>query len=30
MDECCAVTTIPERQRRVFRTVLWINVGMFM
>lgn len=30
MDECCAVTTISGQQRRVFRTVLWINVCMFM
>lgn len=30
MDECCAVTSISERQRRVFRAVLWINVCMFI
>jgi Co/Zn/Cd efflux system component len=30
MDECCTVTTISERQRSVFRTVLWINVFMFI
>jgi Co/Zn/Cd efflux system component len=30
MDECCAVITISERQRRVFLTVLWINGGMFI
>ncbi len=30
MDECCNVTSIPDRQRRVFRTVLAINVGMFL
>lgn len=30
MDECCAVITISERQRRVFRTVLWINSCMFI
>ncbi len=29
MDECCTVTAISERQRSVFRTVLWINVFMF-
>ena len=30
MDECCTVTAISERQRSVFRTVLWINVFMFI
>jgi cation diffusion facilitator family transporter len=30
MDECCNVTSIPDRQRRVFRTVLTINAGMFL
>jgi Co/Zn/Cd efflux system component len=30
MDECCAVTSISGQQRRVFRTVLWINVCMFI
>ncbi len=30
MDECCRVRTISERQRRVFRTVLWINSAMFL
>ncbi len=29
MDECCTVTPIAEQQRRVFRTVLGINLGMF-
>ncbi len=29
MDECCKPLSISERQRRVFRTVLWINLGMF-
>jgi Co/Zn/Cd efflux system component len=30
MDECCTVTAISERQRSVFRIVLWINVFMFI
>ncbi len=30
MDECCAVRTIPAAQRRVLRTVLWINAVMFL
>lgn len=30
MDECCTVTTIPAQQRRLFRTVLGINLGMFL
>lgn len=30
MNECCAVRTIPERQRRVFLVVIGINVGMFI
>jgi cation diffusion facilitator family transporter len=30
MDECCAVITVSERQRRVFQAVLWINVAMFL
>jgi Co/Zn/Cd efflux system component len=31
MKDCCEVTAdIPERQRRVLRVVLWINVGMFL
>ena len=30
MDECCAVRTIPAAQRRVLRTVLWINALMFL
>lgn len=30
MDECCKVMTISEQQRCVFRTVLWINIGMFL
>lgn len=30
MDECCTVTTIPLQQRRVLRTVLGINLGMFV
>lgn len=30
MDECCTVKTIPAQQRRVFRTVLGINLGMFL
>ena len=30
MDECCKVITISERQRRVFLTVLWINVTLFL
>ena len=30
MDECCAVISISEQQRRVFRIVLWINVTMFL
>lgn len=30
MDECCTVTTIPAQQRRVFRIVLGINLGMFV
>lgn len=30
MDECCTVTTFPLQQRRVFRTVLGINLGMFV
>jgi Co/Zn/Cd efflux system component len=27
--ECCEVRTVPERQRRVLRVVLWVNAGMF-
>ena len=30
MDECCAVRAIPAAQRRVLRTVLWINAAMFL
>lgn len=30
MEECCTVTTIPLQQRRVLRTVLGINLGMFV
>jgi len=30
MDECCSVAPIAEQQRRVFRTVLAINLGMFV
>ena len=31
MRECCEVRTdIPDRQRRVLRVVLWINVAMFL
>jgi Co/Zn/Cd efflux system component len=30
MDECCAVRTISEQQRRVFLIVLWVNVIMFL
>ena len=30
MDECCAVRAIPAAQRRVLRTVLWINAVMFL
>ena len=30
MNDCCTVITVSEQQRRVFRVVLWINVGMFL
>jgi Co/Zn/Cd efflux system component len=30
MDDCCVAHNIPERQRRVFRIVLLINVMMFL
>jgi len=30
MEECCKVITISDRQCRVFRTVLWINICMFI
>ena len=31
MTECCEITSdFTERQRRVLRVVLWINVGMFL
>lgn len=30
MDACCAVIRVAEQQRRVFRTVLWINATMFL
>ena len=30
MEACCKVLTISERQRRVFQTVLWINISMFI
>ena len=31
MKDCCEVRAdIPERQRRVLRVVLWINIGMFL
>jgi Co/Zn/Cd efflux system component len=30
MDACCAAITVLERQRRVFRVVLWINIAMFL
>jgi cation diffusion facilitator family transporter len=29
MDPCCAVHPVQERQRRVLRVVLWINLAMF-
>ena len=30
MEACCKVVTISDRQRRVFQTVLWINICMFI
>ena len=30
MDTCCEVHPIEQRQRRVLRVVLWINVAMFV
>ncbi len=30
MDECCKVTTISEQQQGVVRSVLWINISMFL
>jgi Co/Zn/Cd efflux system component len=30
MDECCRVTRISEQHRRLFRTVLLINITMFV
>jgi Co/Zn/Cd efflux system component len=31
MQECCSIPAeVTERQRRVLKTVLWINLGMFL
>jgi Co/Zn/Cd efflux system component len=30
MDACCEVRPVEQRQRRVLRMVLWINVAMFV
>lgn len=31
MKDCCAITAdVPQRQRRVLRFVLWINLAMFL
>lgn len=30
MDECCHVITVPDRHRRVFLILLWLNVTMFL
>lgn len=30
MDECCRISIISEKQRRVVRAILWINIGMFL
>ncbi|MBM4440177.1 MAG: cation transporter [Candidatus Rokubacteria bacterium] len=30
MDTCCEVRPVEERQRRVLRVVLWINLAMFV
>jgi Co/Zn/Cd efflux system component len=30
MNDCCAIAEVSQRQRRVLRVVLWINVAMFL
>jgi Co/Zn/Cd efflux system component len=30
MDKCCSILKISKQQRRVFRSVLWINAIMFL
>lgn len=30
VDRCCEVRSVPEKQRRTLRVVLWVNVAMFV